>query len=130
VEVTITTQPEGGVISVMPGYTFVTGPSIRDNIQRITTLRGAVELSHPEEASGLISTTIEQLPPGSSGIVRFRLGFAGCGESELDQGYIVLASAVASVGGIPLNDVPATDQDTLNCPAPVITPATDCIECV
>ncbi len=125
VTVTITTVPAGGIISIVPGYTYITGPTVEAGIQRVTTRRGAIELN-----DGTLSTVVEQLTPGGSSIVRMRLSVAGCGGVDIiDTGYQVRAEATAAIADVPINTTPATDSDILNCPPVVTIPAPQCIRC-
>lgn len=125
VAVDVTTIPAGGVISVVPGFTYITGPTVEAGIQRVTTKRGAIEL-----ADNQLTTVIEQLTPGGSSAVRLRLSVAGCGGADIiDTGYQVRASVVAAVNGVPLNTTPVADSDILNCPPVVTIPAPQCIRC-
>lgn len=125
VAVTVTTVPPGGVISVVPGYTYITGPTVESGIQRVTTRRGAIELN-----GDVLSTVVEQLTPGGSSVVRMRLSVAGCGGVDIiDTGYQVRAAVTAAIADVPINTTPATDSDILNCPPVVTIPAPQCIRC-
>lgn len=125
VTVTITTVPAGGVISVVPGYTYTVGPTVEAGIQRVTTRRSAIELT-----ADTLTTVIEQLAPGGSSVVRFRLSVAGCGGVDIiDTGYQVTAAVTATINDVPINATPVTDSDILNCPPVVTIPAPQCIRC-
>lgn len=125
VTIAIATVPTGGIVSVVPGFTYITGPTIEAGIQRVTTKRGAIEL-----IEGQLTTVIEQLTPGGSSTVRLRLNVADCGGADIiDTGYQVRATVIATVGGVPINAVAAVDSDILNCPPAVTIPAPQCIRC-
>lgn len=125
ITIDITTIPAGGVVAVVPGFTYITGPTVEAGIQRVTTKRGAIEI-----VDNQLTTVIEQLTPGGSSTARLRLSVAGCGGADiLDTGYQVRAAVTAAVNGVPINTIPATDSDILNCPPVVTIPAPQCIRC-
>ena len=125
VTIDITTIPAGGIVSIVPGYTYITGPTVEAGIQRVTTKRSAIEIVGEQ-----LTTVIEQLTPGGSSTVRLRLSVADCGGADImDTGYQVRASVIASLGESPINATPAVDSDILNCPPVVTIPAPQCIRC-
>lgn len=125
VTIAITTIPAGGIISIVPGFTYITGPTVEAGIQRVTTRRGAIEVADEQ-----LTTVIEQLTPGGSSTVRLRLSVADCGGADImDTGYQISASVIAAVGDVPINTLPAIDSDILNCPSVVTIPAPQCIRC-
>lgn len=128
IEVVVRTIPVGGIAVVQLGYTFITEPSVTGSVQRVVTRRGSTDTEVLEDGVK-ISTTIDQLTPAGSSILRFRIGFEGCGEADPDSSYQVSASVVAYVDSVPLNSIPATAIAALNCPAVLVTPADQCIDC-
>jgi len=128
--VDITTIPLGGVPSILAGYTFATAPSVLGKVQRVTTKRWSVDTEAIPD--GLrVSTTLDQLNPGSTGSVRFRVSFENCGGATEDRTtpYQVVATATAFTNSELINSTPASASDTLNCPTVITAPETSCVEC-
>lgn len=125
VSVSLATTPPGGSAAIVPGYTFITGPTVENGIQRVTTKRGFIE-----SVADTYTTVVEQLTPGGSSIVRFRVAVSSCGGADIfDTGYQLRAEATATANGTVINSTPATDSDILNCPPVVTVPTPQCFRC-